>query len=90
VPVCYNLYRVRISQYNIGGVRTVEQIPMTEDGRTKDWKCKVSYFNGDDKVFILPSPGIKIRLSEEEAREGARSLKPQLYTGGSTDSFVCC
>lgn len=50
-------------------------------GHTKEWKYNVEYFNGDKKEFVLPSPGLKIRLSSEEAKEGLRTLKPQPFTG---------
>lgn len=50
----------------------------------------MSYYNGDEKEFILPSPGIKIRLSEQQAREGAKSLRPQLFTGEKTNMCILC
>lgn len=82
--VFYSTDCVMTGMCNPGDVRSVTQTPMTEDGMRQHWKCNVTYYNGDEKEFILPSPGIKIRLSKDEAEEGVRTLKPQLFTGSKT------
>jgi hypothetical protein len=64
-----------------GEVSHVEQTPLTSSEHRQDWKCVAEYFSGEKKEFILPSPGVKLRLSAEQALEGVRNLQPQTFTG---------
>lgn len=40
----------------------------------------MEYYNGDKKIYVLPSPSLKFRLTPEEAEEGVKNLKPQSFT----------
>ena len=68
----------------------VNQVPMTTDGHRQHWKCTVLYQNGLEKEFILPSPGLKLRLSQMQAEEGIKNLKPQRFTGYNLAFFKIC
>ena len=59
----------------------VKQTPIMTDGQRQYWKCTVEYQTGVEKVYTLPSPGLKLRLSQEQAAEGVKNLKPQSFTG---------
>lgn len=77
---------LRLGWFILGAVRYVAPpTPVRREssrhGHTKEWKYVVEYFNGDIKEFVLPSPGLRIRLSSEEAKEGVINLKPQPFTG---------
>lgn len=75
--LCFSKY-VSQNIYVVGEVRSLVQTPL---GDEKKWKCVADFFSGEQKEIELPSRGIKLRLSKEEAKEGVRNLKPQRYTG---------
>lgn len=64
-----------------GEISHVSQTPMSDSGHRQNWKCFVEYFSGSKKEFVLPSPGLRIRLTSEEAEAGVRKLKPQPFKG---------
>lgn len=86
---CYIIFSFGLMFINdiiLGAVRyvappTAVRRDTSRHGHTKEWKYVVEYFNGDIKEFVLPSPGLRIRLSSEQAKEGLKNLKPQLFTG---------
>jgi len=75
------LIMLNVNIYITGEVSHVQQTPLTSSEHRQDWKCVAEYFSGDKKEFILPSPGVKLRLNTEQAMEGATNLRPQPFTG---------
>ena len=82
----YYLSVYTTNKFNAGDVVNVKQTPIMTDGQRQHWKCTVEYESGAEKVYTLPSPGLQLRLSQEQATEGVKNLKPQCFTG---NTFEC-